>query len=243
MMIRTLPAPTRAARLDELLLAQGERVASHDACHVRPGEDDDHGDHDRQSRLDQPAGAAVLRRCRTPRRCRSRSGAEVRRASRRRRARGVVSDQPPKKPASQADDQTPIRTAIPVAATPTSNDVRAPYIVRTNRSRPAASAPNQKLRVRPSRQAELIGHTRQVRLVGWMAADPLGERAAEDGEEDEHDKRRPLRRSAALSFLNRTQNICRGERLAAVTRGRAISLVVIQKSPQRRVRASARAGV
>ena len=32
---------------------------------------------------------------------------------------------------------------MPEATTPTSSDVRAPYIARTNRSRPAASAPNQ----------------------------------------------------------------------------------------------------
>ncbi len=37
----------------------------------------------------------------------------------------------------------PISTARPDATMPTSNDVRAPYIVRTNRSLPAESAPNQ----------------------------------------------------------------------------------------------------
>ena len=33
---------------------------------------------------------------------------------------------------------------------PTKSDVRAPYIVRTKRSRPAASAPNQNWRFGPS---------------------------------------------------------------------------------------------
>ena len=64
--------------------------------------------------------------------------------------------------------------------------MRAPYIVRTNRSRPAASAPNQNCLFGPFGQAELVGHRRQVRLVGRVPADPLGERPAEDREKDEH---------------------------------------------------------
>ena len=54
----------------------------------------------------------------------------------------AVSTQPPKNPAV-SPTMRPIATAIPEATTPTVSEVRAPYIVRTNRSRPAASAPNQ----------------------------------------------------------------------------------------------------
>ena len=69
----------------------------------------------------------------------------------------VVSAQPPKKPARRPMI-VPISTAMPDATIPTSSEVRAPYIVRTKRSRPAASAPNQNVRVRPLRDAEVVGH-------------------------------------------------------------------------------------
>ena len=36
-----------------------------------------------------------------------------------------------------------MKRASPEATTPTNSEVRAPYIVRTKRSRPAESAPNQ----------------------------------------------------------------------------------------------------
>ena len=52
----------------------------------------------------------------------------------------VVSAQPPKKPA-MTPTNVPISTARPDATMPTSSDVRAPYITRTKRSLPAASAP------------------------------------------------------------------------------------------------------
>ena len=59
------------------------------------------------------------------------------------------STQPPKKPAVRPTTR-PISTARPEATMPTKSEVRAPYIVRTNRSRPAASAPNQNCRFGPS---------------------------------------------------------------------------------------------
>src|SRR5690242_19740117 len=54
----------------------------------------------------------------------------------------IVSTSPPKNPAS-SPTTSPIVSANPVAITPTNSEVRAPYIVRTKRSRPAESAPNQ----------------------------------------------------------------------------------------------------
>ena len=60
----------------------------------------------------------------------------------------IVSTMPPKKPASRPTT-SPIKTANPDATTPTNSEIRAPYIVRTNRSRPEASAPNQKLEFGP----------------------------------------------------------------------------------------------
>ena len=54
----------------------------------------------------------------------------------------VVSAHLPKNPAI-SPMIVPIVTAMPDATIPTRSDVRAPYIVRTNRSRPATSAPNQ----------------------------------------------------------------------------------------------------
>ena len=47
-----------------------------------------------------------------------------------------VSIQPPKKPAISPTTR-PIRTASPEATMPTKSEMRAPYIVRTKRSRPA----------------------------------------------------------------------------------------------------------
>ena len=49
---------------------------------------------------------------------------------------------PPKKPASRPTT-SPMKSASPEATMPTKSEVRAPYIVRTKRSRPAESAPNQ----------------------------------------------------------------------------------------------------
>ena len=49
----------RARRLHELLLAQREDLAAHDARDVGPVDDRDDHDHDRQSGLDQAAEAAV----------------------------------------------------------------------------------------------------------------------------------------------------------------------------------------
>src|SRR5437763_7361636 len=53
-----------------------------------------------------------------------------------------VSTNPPKNPAI-SPTISPIRSANPDATTPTKSEVRAPYIVRTKRSWPAESAPNQ----------------------------------------------------------------------------------------------------
>ena len=53
---------------------------------------------------------------------------------------------------------------MPEATTPTSSDVRVPYIVRTNRSRPSPSEPNQNCEFGPLRKPELVERDRLVRL-------------------------------------------------------------------------------
>ena len=125
-----------------------------------------------------------------------------------------VSDQPPKKPADRGRRSSPISTAIPVATTPTSSDVRAPYIVRTNRSRPAASAPNQNCSFGPFGRpnSSVIG----VRY-GSLGGCPLIRSASGPPKiarkmSTQTTTPPPI---AALSCLKRVQNICRGERLAA----------------------------
>ncbi len=58
-MMRRLEAPERASGLDELLLAQRQHLAAHDARDVGPVDDRDDHDHHRQARLDQAAEAPV----------------------------------------------------------------------------------------------------------------------------------------------------------------------------------------
>ena len=128
----------RAARLDELPLAQREREAAHDPRDVRPREERDHRDHEPYPGLDRvPARGTPPWSCCTPRRCRSRSGAAAARASRRRSARAACR---PSRGSSRRAGRRRGRSAprSPEATTPTISDVRAPYIVRTKRSRPVA---------------------------------------------------------------------------------------------------------
>ena len=71
-----------------------------------------------------------------------------------------VSIGPRKKPAVSPTTR-PIRTAIRDATTPTISDVRAPYIVRTKRSRPSPSAPNQNCEFGP------FGRPNASSIVDW----------------------------------------------------------------------------
>ena len=103
------------------------------------------------------------------------------------RAREPVSTKPPKKPAIRPMTR-PIRTASAEATTPTISDVRAPYIVRTNRSRPAESAPKKNPLVRALRDAEVVGHLGLEGLVLPVSGHLRGERPAEDrGQHEEED--------------------------------------------------------
>ena len=97
---------------------------------------------------------------------------------------------------------------MPEATTPTSSDVRAPYIVRTKRSRPVPSAPNQKSLVRPLRNAELVLHRVGVGRRVRVAGDRGGDRAADDRDQDQQARSRPPPKSATLSSRKRAQKSC-----------------------------------
>ena len=56
-----VPGPERPARLDELALAQRQRVAADEPRDVGPGEERDDHDHQAQPRLERPVEAALLR--------------------------------------------------------------------------------------------------------------------------------------------------------------------------------------
>ena len=58
-MIRVCEAPGDARRLDELLLAQRERLPADDPRHVGPARERDHEDDHAEARLDQAAEAAA----------------------------------------------------------------------------------------------------------------------------------------------------------------------------------------
>ena len=102
----------------------------------------------------------------------------------------------------------PMATAIPEATMPTRSEVRAPYIVRTKRSRPAPSAPNQKCEFGPLGDPEVVGH----RVVGLVLRVPVIRSAIWPPK-----RARKISRmittppaKAALSCLNRIQKSCRG---------------------------------
>ena len=85
----------------------------------------------------------------------------------------------------------PIVTAISDATTPTISDVRAPYSVRTKRSRPAPSAPNQNCAFGPFGIPNESSIVCVVRRQRGMPRDPGRERAAEgrdQDQEDDHDR-------------------------------------------------------
>ena len=104
----------------------------------------------------------------------------------------------------------PISTAMPEATMPTSSDVRAPYIVRTKRSRPP-----RRRRTR-SRAFGPLGMPKSsviepVGLVLRVPGDARRERAAEDRQEDEQDDDDPAG-ERGLVLLNRAQKSCLGLR-------------------------------
>ena len=70
----------------------------------------------------------------------------------------------------QADDRGRSAPRSRTRRSPTKSEVRAPYIVRTKRSRPAASAPNQNCAVRPLRNAVVVGH---LAVASWFCGWPV----------------------------------------------------------------------
>ena len=169
--MRMLLGAGGARGLDELLLAQRQRVAAHDARDVRPREDRDHRDHDRDPRLDEPAEAAVLRRSSTPRRCRPRSGSAAPRAARRRRARGSCR-RSRRRSRRSARRSSPISTAKP-GRDDADEERRARAVHRAHEQVAARGVGAEpELAVRPVRHAVGVGHL-AVRRVLRVAGDLL----------------------------------------------------------------------
>src|SRR5579862_4181243 len=132
----------------------------------------------------------------------------------------VVSTQRPKKPATRPTTR-PISTAMPDATTPTISEVRAPYIVRTKRSRPAPSAPNQNCAFGP------FGRPNESSIVSVYAVVfewPVAHWASGPPAIAMKTRRRTMHaaNSAALSSLKRSQK--RREALLAARTGAAASL-------------------
>ena len=115
----------------------------------------------------------------------------------------------------QPDDEPDQRPRCTEATTPTISDVRAPYIVRTKRSRPSPSAPNQNCEFGPfgtpnsSSIVSLVGSC----VFGWPVTHG-GDRAADDRDQDQQDDHDRARTSAALSSRKRSQKSRDALRLA-----------------------------
>ena len=111
-MIRRFEAPERAGGLDELLLAQRQDLAAHDARDVGPVDDRDHHDHDREARAGSGRRSSPWRPSRPPR-GRGRAAGSGRRARRRSGARGTCrsSRGRSRRPARRS---SPMTTAMPV---------------------------------------------------------------------------------------------------------------------------------
>ncbi len=136
--------------------------------------------------------------------------------------------QPPRKPAISPTTR-PISTAIPDATTPTMSEVRAPTMVRTKRSRPAESAPNQNCRFGP------YGTPKSSSIVSGNVSFgpcPVSFCAIQPPKIARKTSRMTTTppASAALSCLKRAQKSCRGLRPAVVAGTTAPTSIAVTRS-------------
>ena len=243
--MRRFEAPSEREASTNSFSRIDKHLPAHDAGDVGPSEQADDQDHGPKPGFDEAPEAPLL--VRTARGCDAqREEQDRQREHDVRRARDDGVESSPGRSPTQRPRSTPMTTAIPVAKNATVSDVRAPYAIRTKRSRPVSSTPRRYLggafASGPGHQVGADGRPNSssdlevdlVRCVAGPVRDERREDRHQEHQDDDHHarEREPVLAEVAPEDLPGAPADDRGRRLGR----RRVDLQVVAQRPARAAR-------